>query len=77
MTQTVTLIPGDGTGPEVTGSVQEVFEALGVDIEWEIVEAGESVMGKKGTPLPEDVLESIRFAAWLASDRYVSLEPAA
>ncbi len=60
MARTVTLIPGDGIGPDVTGSVQEVFEALGVDIEWEIVEAGESVMGKEGTPLPEDVLESIR-----------------
>jgi isocitrate dehydrogenase (NAD+) len=58
--QTVTLIPGDGIGPDVTGSVQEVFEALGVDIEWEIVEAGESVMEEEGTPLPEHVLESIR-----------------
>jgi isocitrate dehydrogenase (NAD+) len=60
LTQTVTLIPGDGTGPEVTGSVQEVFEALGVDIEWEIAEAGETVMEEEGTPLPESVLESIR-----------------
>jgi isocitrate dehydrogenase (NAD+) len=58
--QTVTLIPGDGTGPEVTGSVQEVFEALGVDIEWEVAEAGETVMEEEGTPLPENVLESIR-----------------
>ena len=60
MAQTVTLIPGDGIGPDVTGSVQEVFEALGVDIEWEVVEAGESVMEEEGTPLPEHVLESIR-----------------
>jgi len=58
--QTVTLIPGDGTGPEVTGSVQEVFEALGVNIEWEVAEAGETVMEEEGTPLPENVLESIR-----------------
>jgi len=58
--QTVTLIPGDGTGPELTDSVKEVIEALGVDIEWEIVEAGESVMEKEGTPLPDYVLESIR-----------------
>jgi isocitrate dehydrogenase (NAD+) len=58
--QIVTLIPGDGTGPEVTGSVQEVFEALDVDIEWEVAEAGETVMEKEGTPLPENVLESIR-----------------
>ncbi len=60
MTQTVTLIPGDGTGPEVTDSVKEVIEALGVDIEWEIAEAGETVMEEEGTPLPESVLESIR-----------------
>jgi isocitrate dehydrogenase (NAD+) len=58
--QTVTLIPGDGTGPEVTDSVKEVFEALGVDIEWEIAEAGETVMEEEGTPLPESVLDSIR-----------------
>ena len=60
MAQTVTLIPGDGTGPEVTDSVKEVFEALGVDIEWEVAEAGETVMEEEGTPLPDSVLESIR-----------------
>ena len=60
MARTVTLIPGDGTGPEVTDSVKEVFEALGVDVEWEIAEAGETVMEEEGTPLPESVLESIR-----------------
>ena len=60
MTQTVTLIPGDGTGPEVTDSVKEVFEALGVDIEWEVAEAGETVMEEEGTPLPDSVLDSIR-----------------
>jgi isocitrate dehydrogenase (NAD+) len=56
----VTLIPGDGIGPDLTDSVQEVVEALDVDIEWEIAEAGETVMDKEGTPLPESVLESIR-----------------
>ena len=60
MAQTVTLIPGDGIGPDVTGAVQEVIKALGTDIEWEIAEAGETVMDEKGTPLPEEVLESIR-----------------
>ena len=60
MARTVTLIPGDGTGPEVTDSVKEIFEALDVDIEWEIAEAGETVMEDEGTPLPESVLESIR-----------------
>jgi len=58
--RTVTLIPGDGIGPEVTGSAKEVIGALGVDIEWEIAEAGETVMEREGTPLPEYVLESIR-----------------
>jgi isocitrate dehydrogenase (NAD+) len=56
----VTLIPGDGTGPEVTDSVKEVIEALGVDIEWEVAEAGETVMEEEGTPLPDSVLDSIR-----------------
>jgi isocitrate dehydrogenase (NAD+) len=60
VTQTVTLIPGDGTGPEVTDSVKEVFEALDVDIEWEVAEAGETVMEEEGTPLPDSVLESIK-----------------
>jgi isocitrate dehydrogenase (NAD+) len=60
MATTVTLIPGDGIGPDVTGAVREVIEALGVPIEWEVVEAGETVMAEKGTPLPEEVLESIR-----------------
>ena len=60
MAQTITMIPGDGIGPDVTNSVQEVIEALGVDIEWEIAEAGETVMDEEGTPLPESVLESIQ-----------------
>jgi isocitrate dehydrogenase (NAD+) len=58
--QTVTLIPGDGIGPDLTNSVKEVIGALDVDVEWEIAEAGETVMDKEGTPLPESVLESIR-----------------
>jgi isocitrate dehydrogenase (NAD+) len=58
--QTVTLIPGDGIGPDLTESVKEVIEALDVDIEWEVADAGEGVMEKEGTPLPESVLESIR-----------------
>ena len=60
MAQTVTLIPGDGIGPDLTDSVKEVIGALDVDVEWEIAEAGETVMDKEGTPLPESVLESIR-----------------
>ncbi len=60
MAKTVTLIPGDGIGTDVTNSVKEVIKALGTDIEWEVAEAGEEIMEKKGTPLPEDVLESVR-----------------
>ncbi len=56
----VTLIPGDGIGPEITEAMRRVVEATGVSIEWEVVQAGANVMDKYGTPLPEDVLESIR-----------------
>ncbi len=57
---TVTLIPGDGIGPELTTAMTRVVEATGVSIEWEVAEAGADVMGKYGTPLPEHVLDSIR-----------------
>lgn len=56
---TVTLIPGDGVGPEVTRATVKVLEATGVKFNWEPVEAGEGVMERYGTPLPEQVLESI------------------
>ena len=56
----VTLIPGDGIGPEITLAMRRVVEAAGVDIEWEIADAGEHVMGEYGTPLPDHVIESIR-----------------
>lgn len=56
----VTLIPGDGTGPELMNAARRVIEATGVDIEWEVHDAGLDVMEKYGTPLPEHVLESIR-----------------
>jgi len=56
----ITLIPGDGVGPEQTAAAKRVIEATGVDIEWEIHDAGIDVIDKYGTPLPEHVLESIR-----------------
>ncbi|GAB6100012.1 isocitrate dehydrogenase (NAD(+)) [Halanaerocella petrolearia] len=56
----VTLIPGDGIGPEITKSVREIIAAAGVDINWETVNAGANVMDEYGTPLPEEVLESIK-----------------
>jgi len=60
MTYRVTLIPGDGTGPELVQAARCVLDATGVPIEWEIQEAGEAVLAREGTPLPERVLESIR-----------------
>lgn len=60
MARTITLIPGDGTGPELTEAMRRVVEAAGVDVEWEVVEAGADVIDKYGTPLPDGVLESIR-----------------
>lgn len=60
MEHIVTLIPGDGTGPEVIAAARKCIEATGVRIKWEVVEAGADVMDKYGTPLPEKVLDSIR-----------------
>ncbi|AZT91137.1 isocitrate/isopropylmalate dehydrogenase family protein [Caldicellulosiruptor changbaiensis] len=60
MSYTITLIPGDGIGPEVTDAARRVLNASGVKIEWEVVEAGEKVMQEHGTPLPDYVLESIK-----------------
>lgn len=60
MPYTVSLIPGDGIGPEVTQAAVAVVEAAGVNIHWERLEAGGEVVAKYGTPLPESVLNSIR-----------------
>ncbi len=56
----VTLIPGDGIGPELAEATRRVLDASGVGFEWEVVEAGEAVIARYGTPLPDYVLESIR-----------------
>jgi isocitrate dehydrogenase (NAD+) len=60
MTHSVTLIRGDGTGPELAAVTREVLDATGVSFDWHPVEAGVDVMEDKGTPLPDEVLESIR-----------------
>jgi isocitrate dehydrogenase (NAD+) len=60
MPHRVTLIPGDGIGPELAEATRRVLDASGVAFEWEVVDAGEAVMAEHGTPLPEGVLESIR-----------------
>ena len=56
----VTLIPGDGTGPELADVTAKVVDATGVSIAWEVMDAGADVMEKYGTPLPESTLASIR-----------------
>jgi isocitrate dehydrogenase (NAD+) len=60
MAYRVTLIPGDGTGPELTTAARRVLEATGISFEWDVQEAGADVMDKYGTPLPPAVLDSIR-----------------
>lgn len=59
-THRVTLIPGDGTGPELAEVAKQCIDATGVSIEWDIEHAGIDIMEKAGTPLPDSVLESIR-----------------
>lgn len=56
----ITLIPGDGIGPEVTSAAREIISAAGVSVHWEIVDAGEGAIKKHGTTLPESTLESIK-----------------
>jgi isocitrate dehydrogenase (NAD+) len=60
MAYCVTLIPGDGTGPELTTAARRVLEATGVHFEWDVQEAGGNVMAKCGSALPDCVLDSIR-----------------
>src|SRR5262245_16371905 len=60
MTHRVTLIPGDGIGPEVSAAVVRVIEATGIDIEWERFIVGGSAQDLSGSSLPDDVIESIR-----------------
>ncbi len=57
---TITLIRGDGIGPEISEATLKVIEATGLDIKWEEVTAGEGAIEEYGTPLPEHVLESLR-----------------
>ncbi len=60
VTHAVTLIPGDGTGPELTEATRRVLEATGVSFDWDVQHAGVDVMETAGTPLPEATLDSIR-----------------
>lgn len=58
--RTISLIPGDGTGPELTAAMRRVVEATGVKLQWEVVQAGEEAEAKLGNPLPPETLASIR-----------------
>jgi len=60
MTYSVTLIPGDGVGPEVTEAATRVLEATGVSFNWDLAQAGAAAQETFGTPLPDDVVESIK-----------------
>ena len=60
MTYNITLIPGDGVGPEVTEATKRVLEATGVKFKWDIGEVGSYAMEKYGTPLPASVIESVK-----------------
>jgi isocitrate dehydrogenase (NAD+) len=60
MAHRVTLIPGDGTGPELTEATRRVLEATGVAFDWDVRQAGVDVMETAGTPLPPETLESIK-----------------
>jgi isocitrate dehydrogenase (NAD+) len=60
MAHSVTLIPGDGIGPELAEATRRVLDATGIEFDWETVDAGEAVIAEYGTPLPEHVLESIK-----------------
>jgi isocitrate dehydrogenase (NAD+) len=60
MGHTITLVPGDGIGPEVASATRRVIDAAGVRIDWEVHEAGAAIAEKRGSVLPDEVLESIR-----------------
>lgn len=58
--ETITLIPGDGIGPEITDSVIKIIEKSGLDINWDVQSAGADVVELEGEPLPRRVIESIK-----------------
>ena len=60
MSYGITLIKGDGVGPEVSMAMKKCVDALGVDIDWDLQEAGVDVLKKEGTPLPLDTIRSVK-----------------
>ncbi|MBI2983711.1 MAG: isocitrate/isopropylmalate dehydrogenase family protein [Chloroflexi bacterium] len=60
MPHTVTLIPGDGTGPEICAATRRAIDATGVDIRWDVHDIGVPAIAKHGTPFPQSALDSVR-----------------
>ncbi len=60
MSYSVTLIPGDGIGPELADATRNVLESTGIAFDWDVQQAGEATIATEGTPLPDRVLDSIR-----------------
>ena len=58
--RTITLINGDGIGPEISESVVKIIDAAGLKIDWDVQTAGADVIESEGTPLPNRVLESVK-----------------
>jgi isocitrate dehydrogenase (NAD+) len=56
----ITLIPGDGIGPEISDAVVKILDASGLEINWDVQAAGTNVIEKEGTPLPQRVIDSIK-----------------
>lgn len=56
----ITLINGDGIGPEISDSVVKIIESAGLKVDWDLQTAGADVIDEEGTPLPERVLNSIK-----------------
>jgi isocitrate dehydrogenase (NAD+) len=59
-TPRVTLIPGDGIGPEVTGAAVRVLDAAGVRVDWDVQQAGAAAFKQSGTPIPDSLVNSLR-----------------
>ena len=60
MAHTITLVPGDGIGPEVTRAVRRIIDAAGVRIDWEVQDAGQAAIDRHGDPLPQSLIDSVR-----------------
>ena len=59
-THRITLLPGDGIGPEITGAVVKILESAGLDVVWDTYLAGATAVAQHGTTLPPELLESIK-----------------